>query len=431
MLILLAVACAPSEVADTAGPAAGWIEEPLVCAAPDVSLDPSGTGHVATTEHYTLSIAGFDEDEVMNLATLAETAWGGLSAFFGAAIQGPLEVYIAADDAGFQAQMADDGISGVEGAGGYYDPGSGRAYLYRQPTAYYSRVLMLHEMVHQYHDATEGLLGLPGWYTEGVAEALSQHHWDGECVQLRVRPLLSWEDRAAEAQAEIDEAGLSGADLDVILAGGETSRPIAQELVRMLAGDPTLAGGFDSWRASVQAGGADAMDGAALASALLPTDELAAGLTAFVLVDQEPMQPVWMDWVPQGGDSALGFAEASSAARVKGEVSEFRVEIAWPTAGMIGAVYGFDEQTGDAELAFLGADGAVSRFAVIGGEVQWDTAGSVAPSAMVGWSQVAAATTSSITVGAGSVELQRLLPPAGGLALYATTGSFSSIQWTE
>lgn len=402
-----------------------------MCAGPDLTLDPTETGYVATTEHYSLSISGFDADETMDLATLAETAWGGLSAFFGAAVIGPLEVYIAADDAGFQAQLAADGISGVEGAGGYYDPVSRRAYLYRQPTAYYSRVLMLHEMVHQYHDATEGLGGLPTWYTEGVAEALGQHHWDGECVQLRVRPLLSWEDRAAQAQAELDAAGLAGPDLDAILAGGAVSRSLAQELVRMVTSDPTLAGPFDAWRASVVAGETDAMDGDAFASALLPTDDLSNALLDFVPLDQEPMHPVWMDWIPEGDDRALGFAEASSAARVKGEIREFSMDVAWPETGNVGSVYGYDEETGDAELAFLGADGAVSRFAVVGGVVEWDTEWSVARSATVKWSQLAATTTTTISVGGGSVELLRLLPPAGGLALYGATADFSSIQWTE
>ena len=51
-------------------------------------------------------------------------------------------------------------------------------------------MLLLHELVHQWQDAVETNGGLPVWYVEGLAEGLSRHHWDGACLQLRVRPLL-------------------------------------------------------------------------------------------------------------------------------------------------------------------------------------------------------------------------------------------------
>ena len=197
LLLLLALACsAPGPKSnDTAGgddtaDEAAWLEEPEVCGTPAVSLVASGAGFVATTTHYTLHLDGFDAAEAENLAILAELATEGFAASFGAATAGPLEAFVAADQAGFQAQLAADGLGPVEGAGGYYEPSNGRAYLYRQPPAYCSRVLLLHELVHQWQDAVETNGGLPVWYVEGLAEGLSRHHWDGACLQLRVRPLL-------------------------------------------------------------------------------------------------------------------------------------------------------------------------------------------------------------------------------------------------
>ena len=431
LLALAPAACTDdTPPADTAGadpadePSA--IEEEPVCASPDVTVTDAGTAWTVSTEHYRLSIAGFDEDEARNLGTLAELAWSGLSAAFGGDVAGPLEVFVAADQAGFEAQLAADGISGLEGAGGYYDPNSRRAYLFRQPTAYYSRVLLLHEIVHQYQDGREGIGGLPGWYVEGLAEAFSRHHWDGECLQLRVRPLLSWEDAAAAALAELDT---TPPDLAAVLAGGAVSRPVAQELVRLLAGDPELAPRFTTWRDQVATDTISATDVAAFEAAVAPVADVSTALRDFVPADQEPLSPMYLDWIPQGVDRAWGASEASAAARVKGEVDRYTMAIAWPESGNVGALYGYDPTTGDLELALLAPDGGVSRFAVIGGAVTWDGYGAVTPLDAPTWTQTAAADTTTVTLGDASVDLPRALPPAGGPALYGASATFTALTW--
>jgi hypothetical protein len=369
-----------------------------------------------------------DEDEAENLAALAELATEGFAASFGAATAGPLEAFVAADQAGFQAQLAADGLGPVEGAGGYYEPSNGRAYLYRQPTAYYSRVLLLHELVHQWQDAVETNGGLPVWYVEGLAEALSRHHWDGTCLQLRVRPLLSWEDAGAAALAELDTV-----DVAAVLAGGDVSRPTAQELVRLLTSDPIFAEGFSAWRADVGAG-ASATDLDAFAATIAPLDEVADAYAAWVRLDQEPMTPVWLDWIPLGAGSAYGASDVSSAARLKAGVDTFSMTTGAPTGGAnVGTVYGYDPATGDIELAFVSADGSVSRFAVLAGSVAWDVLGSAPVSAPVSggvvWSQSAGEGTTTVTVGDTQVELPRTLPAAGGLALYAGEAVFEDVDW--
>jgi hypothetical protein len=434
-LLLLALACsAPGPKSnDTAGgddtaDEAAWLEEPEVCGTPAVSLVASGAGFVATTTHYTLHLDGFDAAEAENLATLAELATEGFAASFGAATAGPLEAFVAADQAGFQAQLAADGLGPVEGAGGYYEPSNGRAYLYRQPTAYYSRVLLLHELVHQWQDAVETNGGLPVWYVEGLAEALSRHHWDGTCLQLRVRPLLSWEDAGAAALAELDTV-----DVAAVLAGGDVSRPTAQELVRLLTSDPIFAEGFSAWRADVGAG-ASATDLDAFAATIAPLDEVADAYAAWVRLDQEPMTPVWLDWIPLGAGSAYGASDVSSAARLKAGVDTFSMTTGAPTGGAnVGTVYGYDPATGDIELAFVSADGSVSRFAVVAGSVAWDVLGSAPVSAPVSggvvWSQSAGEGTTTVTVGDTQVELPRTLPAAGGLALYAGEAVFEDVDW--
>lgn len=413
-----------TDTGDTGDAAAdAWVREPTVCAAPEVALASSGSGLDATTAHYVLHIEGFDEAEARNLAALAETAWQGFAAFFDAEVAGPFEVHVAADADGFAADLAAAGVGNPEGAGGYYDPGSGGAFLYRQPTAYYSRVLLLHELTHQYQGHVSGLGGLPFWYVEGVAESVGRHHWDGACLELRVRPLLSWEDAAADARAELDD----GAALADVLSGTDASRPIAQELVRMLSSDPAYAAAFAAWRAAVAAGEV-AADADSLAAAVGSVASLADALPAFVDADQEPMAPVYLDWIPQADDAALGFATYSGAARVKQAVSGFAMHVEL-SDGAVGTVYGYDPASGDLELALVDAGGGVSRFAVIGGQVAWDTIGAVAPGTEVDWSQTAGADTTAVTIGADTVELPRSLPAAGGLALYGATATFDALRW--
>jgi hypothetical protein len=427
-VLLLLAACVPADKpTDTATPdPEAWREEPVTCDTPAVDATGAGTSWTVTTAHYTLEIEGFDEEEATNFGTLAETAWTGFASFFGAEVPGPLQVSVTADEAAFQDDLAADGITGVDGAGGYYDPGTERAYLFRQPTAYYNRVLLLHELTHQYQDHASFVSGLPTWYVEGVAEALGRHHWDGTCLQLRVRPLLSWEDMAAQAQAELDagEPDVRGA-----LEGGSPSRPLSQELVRLLTGDPSFADGFATWRAAVADGSAVATDVAAFEAAVAPVDDVTAALEAFVPEDQEPLAPIYLDWIPEGDDTAYGFSDVSAGARVKGEVTRFTMTVAAPTVGSVGSVYGYDDATGDLELALLSADGSVSRFAVIGGAVSWDDYGTAALVPTMDWEQEAGDATTTVTLGGTAVDLPRALPPAGGLALYGAEAHFAAIAW--
>jgi hypothetical protein len=60
-------------------------------------------------------------------------------------------------------------------------------WLYEQPSEYYRRHLLLHEGVHGLMWAFLGGMG-PVWYTEGMAELLGTHIWDGEQLTVNVVP---------------------------------------------------------------------------------------------------------------------------------------------------------------------------------------------------------------------------------------------------
>jgi hypothetical protein len=142
------------------------------------------------------------------------------------------------------------------------------------------------------------------------------------------------------------------------------------------------------------------------------------------------MTPVWLDWIPLGAASAYGGSDVSSAARLKAGVDTFSMTTGAPTGGAnVGTVYGYDPATGDIELAFVSADGSVSRFAVLAGSVAWDVLGNAPVSGGVAWSQSAGEGSTTVTVGDTQVELPRTLPAAGGLALYAGEAVFEDIAW--
>ena len=210
------------------------------------------------------------------------------------------------------------------------------------------------------------------------------------------------------------------------------SRPLSSELVRLLASDPELAPRFADWRAAVTSDETLATDLDAFEAMIAPIDEVNEALSAFVPEDQEPLAPVWLDWIPEASDQARGFSTVSSAARVKGEINRFDMSVAWPTGGPVGTVYGYDVSTGDIELALLSSDGSVSRFAVVAGTVTWDVYGAVAAGAAgetASWSQTAGEDSTDLSIGAETVTLPRALAPAGGLAVYGAEAVFSGLSW--
>lgn len=57
-------------------------------------------------------------------------------------------------------------------------------WIYEQPSAFYRRYLMLHEGTHAFMQQLLGGRGAP-WYSEGMAEYLSVHTWDGKNLALK------------------------------------------------------------------------------------------------------------------------------------------------------------------------------------------------------------------------------------------------------
>src|ERR1017187_7201487 len=160
----------------------------LTVRAPDASAAP-WAGAVNTTgvselrtEHYDIHVEGLD---VADVGRMLEQLHGHLKSYFGKAPEGRLSVGVYATQERWAAALQADRQYVPLGAGGYYAPFTRKAYLWVQPSTYFTRQVLLHECTHQFHwlVATGNLAPSALWYTEGIAEYFGMHNWDRKTRQ--------------------------------------------------------------------------------------------------------------------------------------------------------------------------------------------------------------------------------------------------------
>jgi len=287
------------------------------------------TVHVVETAHYRLHYEGSEKD-AQEAGRVLEAAWGGFKAWFGTTPKlgkdERLVVRFYAKAEGWAAGIRADGTQVPHGAGGYYWPGTKTAYLYRQPTVYFTRTLLVHEAAHQFHFLTQTRNRNPTakWYTEGLAEFLSWHRWDGTTLALGVVPGVTLKDYPAKALAELDQEDF---DLGAIVSGGKpASRALSWALFCFLAtgkdGGPLPR--FDTFRRKMDRGGR--------AKPLFESffgrpGRLEPKLRAWLEGNQALWAPVFNEWEQVGAGRFRGYASVVTACRLKGEVKRLRARL--------------------------------------------------------------------------------------------------------
>ncbi len=298
------------------------------------SVRAAPESQVIETKHYRLHYEG-RRSAAAEAGRVLEAAWTGFEAWFGAAPklakEERLTVRFYADGKGWAAGIRADGTRPPLGAGGYYWPGTKTAYLFRQPTAYFTRTLLIHEAAHQFHFLTRTRNRSPsaGWYTEGLAEFLSWHRWDGKALTLGVLPGVSLKDYAAKALVEVQAKAF---DLGAIVSGGApASRPVGWALFRFLAtgADGKPVPRFDDFRAKMDRGGK--------ARPLFQKyfgrpDRLQPKFRAWLEAHQTPWAPVFNEWEQIGPAQFRGYAGVVTACRLKVAVKRLRARLEAPTA---------------------------------------------------------------------------------------------------
>ena len=285
------------------------------------------------TDHYDIHIEGLDAADV---GKMLEQLHAQLKTYFGKEPEGRLAVGIYATQARWAAALQADRQYVPPGAGGYYAPYTKKAYMWLQPSAYFTRQVLLHECTHQFHwlVATGNLAPSALWYTEGLAEYFGMHNWDGKVLQTCVIPAVTLEDYPATAMKNFEA---EGTDLQQLFT--YAGRPESWALVHFLMdahGEQfrKLAGKLDhqenfaeAWK---QVFGGDA-----------PTARLSGELHEWIKVHAQPWHIVWVNWQQRG--TALQSESATSSMTILKETPKTLTVQVEPqgTGGAAGLVFGY------------------------------------------------------------------------------------------
>jgi len=290
---------------------------------------------VVETAHYRLE-AEADASVAKEYGRVLESAYQGLAAYFGKQpklSEGErMRVRFFDTQAAWAQGMRADGVEPPTDAGGYYAPGKRTAYLYRQPTRTFTRVLLVHEATHQFHylARTRNAQPTSKWYREGVAEYLSWHTWNGATIRLGVRPQITLSDYAAKA---LEAVTADGFDLEAVIAGKTwPGYATVWALFRYLAtgDDGKPLKGFGTFCRKMDAGGGV---GLLFKRFFRGAKRFREGFVAWLAADQQPWTWMFNEWEDRGGGSFRGFAGVVSACRLKENAERLVARLEVPREG--------------------------------------------------------------------------------------------------
>ena len=194
---------------------------------------------------------------------LAEAAWPQWKAYFLTEPKKdrlPLVMDVRKDRDGFFAALrAVGGPSSLPGAGGYYDPKSRVSFLYLQPHLSSSRLLVLHELTHQYqYKALQDDVPdrSPVWHREGLAEHFGSHRRIEGGVETGALDVVSIDDRPVQCAQRVREGKF---DPWAVGTGTATAPDYTDALALvetfLKTKDDTLRKAYREWEREIYRGG--------------------------------------------------------------------------------------------------------------------------------------------------------------------------------
>ncbi len=290
--------------------------------------------------HYEVRSEG-EPAEAREWLRVLEAAWPQFVDYFGAEPrlkpEERMQVLLYNSHAAYKAGCEADGV-GDPGGGGFYAFRTSKAYFFRQPSAYYTRALMIHECAHQFHHRLHGNQLMASWYVEGVAEDLAQHTWDGERLQTAIVAPISLENYPAQALELVSrpEFDLNQWKED---AGG-IERPVGMHLVRLLRTEKSYARRFANARRRLDDG--QRIQKAEWVASFGAVDALEAALRRLIAENQQPFLVSFVDWDSRRLDwvenkplfELRGTASGVvSAARTREQAQWLEFEVGFPAQG--------------------------------------------------------------------------------------------------
>lgn len=342
-------------IAPSSEPTASSLPPPTASAPPtsEPPLTPTATprplppieidGDWLRTPHYELLSPSPALDK-RELGLMMEQFYEQATAYFGAEPPGPERLVgkIFPDRESYVAGLRADGIDASSGdSGGYYSWNTRIFYLHVQPSPHYTRQLTMHEAAHQLQHQAKGCEA-PGWWTEGEAEHLGMHTWDGVTLHMRAQPLITLEDYPKSALGSFED---KGEDVGYIVRGerGWTYRE-AWALVSFVNETlPNQAGDLRQ-RYCDGEGSAEAWE-AVFGSGVTPTTN--QRYRAWLEANQQPWSNVWDHVDPVGGDGFLVRSDVNALAHTKERPDALALEMehldGGLRAGIVVAYHGSSE----------------------------------------------------------------------------------------
>jgi hypothetical protein len=293
---------------------------------------PGGTEY--RTKHYDLYS---ETGDAFEQGRLLEALHGHLRKHFEKAPDKRLRVRVYANVKRFRQALAADGLDENK-SGGFYSFKTKIVYLYQQPSAFYTRQLLLHESTHQFHHHLTSDAALNCfWYHEGLAEYFGMHNWDGKALQVGVVPALTLEDYPAKALAALAETERNFTG--IVSARGKVEYAVAWSLVHFLLNRQPerfrkLAARLDRGDAPLEAW-----------RDTFAQDQVPALLKdyrAWVEKHQQPWKIVWQSWQQFGAALEGSDPKVNALAVLKQTPERFAFEMERVQGtGPCGLVFGF------------------------------------------------------------------------------------------
>jgi len=297
--------------------ACAWLSSAVLGSAAPARAQGSTT---EKTAHYTVIVAGTNdaaEREAAELAAVLEAAWKQFAEILHAepALEAPSAfiVDVEADKQGWLDALHARGADQDPKLDTLcYVPERDLVVLYRQPSVWFTRRLVLHGAFQQFHFRAKAKHAdlLNTWFVLGLAEQLSQHRWDGRALELGAHPRITVIDLPKQALSVLGpgEIGLKRFAEDGLR---EPARSWALVAFLREAKDRKYSGRFDKL-ALGQTG--SKLTGAEFAASMGKAAQISLELRAWLETVQEPLEAACGDWEDLDGRVLLGRAPSDDFA---------------------------------------------------------------------------------------------------------------------
>ncbi len=195
-------------------------------------------------------------------ADLAEAAWGQWKEYFQTEPpknRMPLELYVAKDrDSFLAATRAAGSPQDLPGAGGWYGPGSRTSYLYPQPHDSSTRLLVLHELTHQFqYKALQDDVPdrSPLWHREGLAEHFGYHRRTKDVVVTGALDMVAIDDRPQRCADRVRAGEFDAWAIGTGQKAGDYTDAMTLVETFLRTKDDTLRKAYRQWEREIYKGG--------------------------------------------------------------------------------------------------------------------------------------------------------------------------------